>query len=88
MGKTRTLKWIPNDLLERVRVLAQERGFSENEMLRRALFLGIELLEREKDLLKEIEEIKERLRKLEEGAGKVGEVKRLDPFIENLVEGV
>ena len=85
MGRKRTLKWIPNEFLERIRKLSKERGYSENELLRRALFLGIELLERERDVLKELEEIRERLRNLEEGA--VG-VKKTDPFIEKLVEEI
>ena len=86
MGRRKTLKWIPNELLERVRRLSEERGYSENEILRRALFLGIEILEKERDIMKELEEIKERLKKLEEG--KVRAKKEVDPFIEKLVEEV
>ncbi len=87
--RRKTLKWIPNELLERVSALSRQKGFSENEVLRHALAVGLEILEKERDLLEEIEEIKKRLNRLEEGGITVHrrEVVK-DPFIEKLVEEV
>ena len=86
--RKKTLKWIPNELLERVRRLSESRGCGENEMLRHALLLGIEVLEKEKNILEEIREIKERLRKLEEGTVLPAERKKGDKKKKKLVEDV
>lgn len=88
--RKKTLKWIPNELLERARRLSESKGFNENEVIRRALALGLEVLEREGDILREIEELKRRIERLEQGGVVVREerpIKR-DPFIEKLVEDI
>jgi len=86
--RKKTLKWIPNELIEKARHVASKKHMHENEVIRMALGIGLEILEKEKGLLEEVENLKRRVEALERTNAEGGKTGMRDPFIEKLVEGI